>query len=290
MLGIIPSSLMDDYLYCREIVRQHKENFPVGSLLAPRRIRHHLHAVYAFARLADDFADLAGRDVDEKLNLLDGWSNRLMEARDGRPDHPVFRALGHTLKVTGLPLAPLQDLLVAFRLDVTNKRYNTLFELEDYCRYSARPVGRVVLHLSGESRPETLAWSDAICTGLQLVDHWQDLGQDPWKGRPLYCPMEVMYRFGVNEKQILERRFNPAVGAMMMELVDYARQFFRLGEPLLTSVAWPLSLELGLTWEGGMALLDGIEALGGNTLRKRPRLSNSDLASCWWRAMQRVIA
>jgi hydroxysqualene synthase len=291
----IPSYLVADFNYCREIVRKHTENFPVGSLLAPRRMRPYLHAVYAFARTADDFADLPGRDDSTRLHLLDDWSRRLSQSQEGKPDHPVFRALCHTFDVTGLTASPFHELLIAFRMDVTNKRYETLEELEEYCRYSANPVGRIILHLAGEaylepgtSLPEKIKYSDAICTALQLTNHLQDLGQDTRNGRPLYLPREELERFGVNEEMILQRRFSPTLGNLVLNLVDQSQQLLEYGSPLVQQMQWPLNMEMAAIIEGGMAVLNKITEMNGNTLRGRPRLSNMDRAGCLWRAMKRT--
>ncbi|MBF0425693.1 MAG: squalene synthase HpnC [Magnetococcales bacterium] len=285
----IPSTLLADFQYCTAVVRGHPENFPVGSYLSPRRVRPYLHAVYAFARLADDFADTPGREPGERLQLLDDWSRRLGQAEAGRPDHPIFRALTYTFEATELAAKPLYDLLIAFRLDVTNKSYDTVEQLEDYCRYSANPVGRVVLHFAGVDQPEGLRWSDAICTALQLTNHWQDLGLDPWLGRPLYVPREEMERFGVDERLILERRFSPAVGSLMLYLVEETRRLFLAGDPLVDLLSWPFNLELAAIWQAGMAVLDKIESSGGNTLRIRHHLNGRDRAGCLLRALHRVL-
>jgi hydroxysqualene synthase len=295
ILHSIPSHLVGDFNYCRDIVRKHTENFPVGSLLAPRRMRPHLHAIYAFARTADDFADLPGREEATRLQLLDDWSRRLMQSQEGKPDHPVFRALCHTFEVTGLTAAPFGDLLIAFRLDVTNKTYETLDELEEYCRYSANPVGRIILHLAGEAiiepgaaLPQKIKYSDAICTALQITNHLQDLGQDIANGRPLYLPREELERFGVNQEMLMQRRFTPMLGNFVMDLADQSRQLFDYGAPLVKELQWPLSLEIAAIIEGGLGVLNKIEELGGNTLRNRPKLSKWDKAGCLWRANQRT--
>ncbi|MBF0161816.1 MAG: phytoene/squalene synthase family protein [Magnetococcales bacterium] len=308
-LKLIPPALVDDFRYCMEIVHSREENFPVASLLAPPRLRPFLYAVYAFARTADDFADLPGRDDDTRLQLLDDWSRRLLQAEAGQADHPVFRALAHVICTTDLPTEPLHNLLIAFHMDVTNKRYDTLDELLDYCRYSANPVGRIVLHLAGELPYEVgeqalratggqesglsaegrkAFCSDAICTALQLTNHWQDLGQDVWSSRPLYLPQEEMARFDVSEEMILKRRFSPTVGSLMLHLTAQTRALFLSGEPLRKQVAWPLNLELAAICECGQAVLNKIEAQGGNTLRARPRLSWWDRMVCFKNVLARV--
>lgn len=293
----IPAALEADFRYCLEIVHSRKENFPVASILAPPHLRPLMYAIYAFARTADDFADLPGRDDATRLQLLDDWSRRLLQAEQGKPDHPIFRALAFVIETTNLPTAPLYDLLIAFRLDVTNKRYDTMAELLDYCRYSANPVGRIVLHLAGEITLEPVRdasskvqCSDAICTALQLTNHWQDLGQDPWSGRPLYLPLEEMLRFDVTEEMILKRRFTPSMGSLMLHLTAQTREFYNAGKPLLNQVRWPLNLELAAIMEGGQTVLAKIESCGGNTLRYRPKLSSWDRATCLWRVLTRLLS
>lgn len=294
---LIPASLDADFRYCLEIVHSRQENFPVASMLAPPRLRPFLYAIYAFARTADDFADLPGRDDNTRLQLLDDWSRRLIRAEQGNPDHPIFRALAYVIQSTQLPTAPLHDLLIAFRMDVTNKRYETVDELLEYCCYSANPVGRIILHLAGEISLQPgrdlgskVQHSDAICTALQLTNHWQDLGQDAWSGRPLYLPQEEMARFGVTEEMILKRRFTPSLGSLMLHLTAQTGELYRSGKSLTNQVQWPLSLELATIVESGQAVLAKIEASGGNTLRHRPRLSFRDRAVCFWRVLARTLS
>ncbi|MBF0183526.1 MAG: squalene/phytoene synthase family protein [Magnetococcales bacterium] len=305
--NLVPPALEDDFRYCLEIVHNREENFPVASLLVPPRLRPFLYAIYAFARTADDFADLPGRDEATRMQLLDDWTRRLERAEAGQPDHPIFRALSYVIRTTDLPSEPLHQLLIAFRMDVTNKRYDTLEELLDYCRYSANPVGRIVLHLAGELayeageqelREERLsgvplscraACSDAVCTALQLTNHLQDLGQDAWSGRPLYLPKEEMDRFEVSEEMILKRRFSPAVGSLILHLTAQVRDMFWSGDRLWRQVPWPLNLELAMISACGLAVLNKIEASGGNTLRVRPRLSVWDRAVCFKNVLAQVM-
>ncbi|MEG3638785.1 squalene synthase HpnC [Magnetococcus sp. PR-3] len=284
----IPDHLVKDFAYCQRVVRANSENFPVGSLLAPARLRPHIHAVYAYARLADDFADSSEGSSEEKLQKLDDWQRRLEAAEQGQADHPIFRALAYTLSTMQLPIDPLRDLLMAFRMDITCKHYDTTDELLEYCRYSANPVGRIVLLLAGYRDPQFMRYSDAICTALQLTNHWQDLGEDPWNGRPLYLPRQEMARFGVRESDIRQRRFSAAAADLMMHMISLTRDLYLKGEPLLTQVSWPLNLELGATWAGGMAVLERVEQMGGNTLRERPSLDKREKMGCLLRGLGRV--
>ena len=187
--------LGEAYAYCQQVARRHYENFPVASWLLPPEMRPHVAAVYAFARLADDFADEGTRDPAERERLLDDWLERLHasmatghKTHIGRGDHHlVFAALGATIRDRDLPVPLFEDLLSAFRQDVRVVRYQTWDDLFDYCRRSANPVGRLVLRIAGH-RDDTLdAASDAVCTALQLTNFWQDLDID-WRRGRLYLP------------------------------------------------------------------------------------------------------
>lgn len=283
----IPRTFLPDYRFCAKVVKSHAENFPVASAFLPPRLRHHLAAVYAFARTADDFADQPGREEAERLRLLDDWEKKLDNAVEGQADHPIFRALTCTLSNTELTADPLKDLLKAFRQDVTKKRYADNAELEAYCRLSANPVGRIVLTLAGEATEENLGHSDAICTALQLINHWQDLGRDSAAGRPLYLPQEEMDHFEVSEQNVLARRFTPGMGELMLHLVERERGLLDMGEPLIDALSGMLKLEIAITWEAGVKLLEKIEDQGGDTLRHRPRLAKGDFFACFLKAVRR---
>jgi squalene synthase HpnC len=177
------------FRYCLRLARAHPENFFIGSLFLPRAKRRHLAAVYAYARLADDIAD-GDLPVDEKLAALDCWEERLDGCLRGVATHPVFVALGETIRECELPVAPLRDLLQAFRYDAAFRPFATFAELLAYCRNSANPVGRVVLCLFGYRDEERWQLSDHICTALQLTNFWQDLGVDLACGR-IYLPSVV---------------------------------------------------------------------------------------------------
>ncbi|HAT49757.1 MAG: squalene/phytoene synthase family protein [Nitrospirae bacterium] len=290
----IPIHLENDFHYCREIVRKSADQHSLESLLVPRKLRPFLFAIFAFAKTADDFTGLPGRDDAARLRLLDDWSRRLLQAESGTPDHPIFRALSHTLDVTTLPSVYLHELLIACRMNITNKRYESIMELEEYCRYAANPIGRIIMHLAGEviqehhqPVPLKIRFSDANCTAIMLTHLWQNLGQDPWSGRPLYLPTDEMNHFGVTEEMILARRFTPMLGEMMLHLVSETRLLFHQGQPLMDMLQWPLKLELATILEQELAILDKIEANGGNTLRSKPQLSSWTRASCLLRALTR---
>lgn len=295
VLDPIPAYLGSDFKYCRQIAQQREEALPIRYQFLPRRMRPYLYAIYAFMWTAYDFIGLPNREASIKLQLLDDWSRRLSLAKTGQPDHPIFRAMAYTFEVTALPEMVLQNILIAFRMDVTNQRYETFGELEEYCRFAVNPLGHVMLHLANEVElapgvpvSDKIRYSDALCTALQLVCFWQNLGQDPRNGYPLYLPRQDMARFAVVEEMILTRRFTSMVGSLMLHLVDETRTLMQSGEPLLQMVVWPLRLELATALERGMVILDSIEANGGNTLRIRPTLTHRQRMGCLWRAFARA--
>ena len=271
MTASVPSPARDAFAYCERLARTHYENFPVASLALPARIRPYVAAVYAFARTADDYADEGERPREERLALLDEWESQLHRAYEGEATHPVFIAVMATAEETGIPKQLLLDLLHAFRMDVTVRTYQSFTDVLDYCRYSANPVGRLVLHLFGQSRAETTAPSDAVCTGLQLANFYQDYAVDRLKGR-CYVPLDEMARFGYTEVQ----NPTPAQAGHFRELmafqVERAREYLRAGSTILGLVPGRLRFELSLTVRGGLAILDRIADLNYDTRVVRPHL------------------
>ena len=256
------------YRYCEWITYRHYENFPVASWLLPPELRPHVAAVYAFARSADDFAD-ESRYRGRSLERLDQWREALWSSV-GTGTHPIFIALADTMRRRDLPVQLLDDLLAAFRMDVTKRRYADWDELMHYCRHSANPVGRLVLLLSGIREEELHRRSDDLCTGLQLANHWQDLRVDLERDM-LYVPQDLMKSFGVSENELKNAagNFQP----LMKELVGRARALFDSGEPLVRHLKGGLRLEIRMTLLGGRAILDRIEAVRYDVFRRRPVLS-----------------
>jgi len=274
-------STAEAYAYCEARVRAHYENFPVG-LFVPRDKRPFVHALYAFARAADDFAD---EPMYEGLRAekLDQWEARLHAAYEGRSEDPIFVALADTVTQLAVPKALLLDLLSAFRQDTVKSRYETWDELLDYCRRSADPVGRLVLLVFGYRDPELFPLSDAICTGLQLANHWQDVAVDLGKDR-IYVPKELRDRFSVGEWDLNAGKVTEGFRALMAELVSRTRTLFAKGRPLCDRVGRDLRFEMRLTWLGGSSILDRIEAAGYDVYRRRPRHGPLDKVSLAWRA------
>jgi phytoene synthase len=269
------------FLHCRRRARQHYENFPVG-LFVPKDKQPYVHAIYAFARAADDFAD-EPRYEGMRAEKIDQWEARLHAAYRGEAEDPIFIALRETVRRLEIPKQLLLDLLSAFRQDTQKDRYETWDELADYCRRSADPVGRLVLLVFGYRDAGLLPWSDAICTALQLANHWQDLAIDVARGR-LYVPRELLDRFGVKEWDLNAGRMTDEFRALMAELVARARALFAAGRPLCDRVGRDLRFEMRLVWLGGSSILDGIERVGYDVFRRRPHHGLGAKLGLAWRA------
>jgi squalene synthase HpnC len=279
--AIMAATVEEAFAHCEARAKAHYENFPVG-LLVPRAKRRYVHALYAFARTADDFADEPIYEGFRK-EKLDQWEALLHAAYRGEAEGPIFVALGETVRRLGIPKELLLDLLSAFRQDTEKNRYETWEELLDYCRRSANPVGRLVLLVFEQTDPGLPALSDAICTGLQLANHWQDAAIDYARDR-IYVPAGLMRRHGVTTWDFSTGRVSDGWRGLMADLIARTRELFERGRPLCDRVGRELRFEMRLTWLGGMSILDRIEAVGGDVFRRRPRHSVLDKASLAWRA------
>jgi len=254
--------------FCRAVAAGHYENFTVATRLVPRRLRQHLANVYAFARWADDLADESASPQAAAAALAE-WRRGLEDCFAGRPGHPVYVALAETVAETGVPMQPFVDLIDAFERDQTITRYASRDALLDYCRRSADPVGRIVLGLEGCRDPSLVAMSDAICTGLQLVNFWQDITRDRLAGR-IYVPQRDMAAHGVDEAMLAVAPACPAVRSLVRDLVAWARDCFAAGAALPERGPRALRPAIGLFLGGGLAVADAIEAAGYDTLARRP--------------------
>jgi hydroxysqualene synthase len=286
------------YASCARDARTHYENFPVASRLVPPHMRNHVAAVYAFARAADDFADEGLRSVDERHRLLDGWLCRLRDASSnnanamnqaigaGEPanTHDIFTALGATIRAKALPVSLFEDLLSAFRQDVTVTRYASWVDVLDYCRRSANPVGRLVLRIAGYHEARLDSWSDAICTALQLTNFWQDLKIDFDRGR-VYIPEEELRTSGAAPADLARPSLTPAWTRAVAAAVARTRALFREGRPLCDAVRGRLGYELRATWLGGTRILDRLEASGYDMIQRRPSLGAADAPWFAWRLL-----
>ncbi len=269
-----PDDVAGAYRFCQDLARRHYENFPVASLLMPKKLRRHVAALYAFARIADDFSDEPEYEGVRRERLLD-WRRQLEDIGSKPPSHPVFLALGATLKELDLPKQPFDDLLSAFLQDTEKKRYATFDEVADYCRRSACPVGRIVLMIHGHREEELFRYSDAICTALQLANFWQDVSVDLKKDR-IYIPEEDFRAHEYSEADLRMGVCNERFKSLMKFEVARARALFDQGRPLLGRLRFPLSLEIRMTWLGGMQILKLIRRLDFDVIRTRPALAKRD--------------
>ncbi len=256
--------------YTRWLATSHYENFHVVSFLLPKKLHQDFYNVYAFCRWADDLGDEIG-DVTESLRLLEWWRNLTVRLYSGEAAHPVFVALSETVPRHDLPREPFLDLIRAFVQDQTVTRYRDWDSLYDYCRYSANPVGRLVLYLCGYRDERRQALSDATCTALQLANFWQDMSVDLEKSR-IYLPLDLLEKHGSGEQDVVSKQFTPGFRSAMSEAVDVARDLFHQGLPLNRMVNRRLSLDLELFSRGGLCILDKIAQQDFNVLHRRPKI------------------
>lgn len=274
----------------------HYENFPVASVLLPRRLRTPVAHIYRFARTADDIADEGEHTAQQRLDLLALYSSRLDDIRHGvlmvpsEPHYAVFGPLASVIKEFSLPLAPFYDLLRAFKQDVTTQRYTDMGQLLTYCQYSANPIGRLMLHLYERHEPELVEMSDAICTGLQLCNFWQDVAIDWYKNR-IYVPLDLLAQNGLDESYIGRRcelirhadqdhRWHD----LQARLVADARQRLKSGLPLCRALPGRMGLELKLIVLGGLRILEMLDRRSYDVFSQRPTLGKSDWLRLVWRS------
>jgi len=270
----VPIHLKTAYQACQKIAAAHYENFPVASLLLPKESRPHISALYAFARTADDFADedkYEGRRIQE----INRWEKGLRMALKGQKAPVILQAFAHTVKTFKIPISLPLNLLKAYRMDLTQKRYKTWKEVLHYCRHSANPVGRMVLYISGIREEKLHHYSDSICTGLQLINFWQDTAIDLGRNR-IYYPLAELKKAEVKEKDLLVLNDSKAVRVLVKNAVNYTENYFQKGEPLLNQVTGRLQLELRATYLGGQGILSKIRKMDYNVLENRPAWSSLD--------------
>jgi squalene synthase HpnC len=264
-------SLTEAQEYCRRLARTHYENFSVATWFLPKHLRRDFLNVYAYCRISDDLGDEVG-DPAAALALLDEWQAELEACYVGTPRHPVFVALTETVRKFAIPMHEFSDLLIAFRQDQTVTRFETFDDVLAYCRYSANPVGHLVLYLCGYADAERQQLSDYTCTALQLANFWQDVSVDYGKGR-IYLPLEDLRRYSVSEKDIQEKQNTPAFREMMKFEVERARQWFDRGLPLVGKVNAELAVDIELFSRGGQEILNAIERQHFAVLGRRPVIS-----------------
>ncbi|HEY0819274.1 MAG TPA: squalene synthase HpnC [Rhizobacter sp.] len=267
----------------------HYENFPVASVLCPPPLRPAVAAIYWFARTADDIADEGDASAAERLAALQAYRADLGAITRGAEPSPswagVFTPLKRTLDRHQLPVELLEDLLSAFEQDVTQHQYADRTSLLDYCRRSANPVGRLLLHLYGVHDARSLRQSDTICSALQLINFWQDLSVDTTRGRA-YIPLEDATRHGVSLESMLAREDSPAMRRLVAEMVGWARGLMLEGAPLVHAVPGRAGWELRFVVQGGLRILDKIERLQHDTMHQRPTLNGLDAPPLLWRALR----
>ena len=266
---------------------QHYENFPVASILLPKRLRHPIRVIYAFARAADDFADEGDLDDAARLALLDGFRSELDQIAAGTaPGSPLFHELAAVIARHHLPLQPFYDLLDAFAQDVTKKRYAHFGEVMDYCRRSANPVGLLLLHLYGAATERNIAYSNAICSSLQLINFLQDVAIDYHDKGRIYLPQDELAKFGISEQQIGQGHSHGLWKPLMLFQIERARKLLQAGAPLGKVLRGRIGLEMRMIIMGGEAILRKLYKSGGDIFNNRPVLKAEDWLIMFYRAVR----
>ena len=268
------AELTEAQAYCKQLTLTHYENFTVGSWLLPKELRQPFCAVYAYCRWADDLADETGGG-ERTCELLDWWQRELDACFAGETRHPVFVALEPVVRQFEIPQQPFDDLLRAFRQDQTITRYESFDDLLAYCRCSANPVGRLILYLGRCFDEQRAAWSDQICTGLQLANFWQDVADDWQRGR-VYLPQESCRRFGYDETMFAQAAHNGAFQNLLAFEVQRAETFLHNGLPLLATLPRRLRFDVSLFAQGGLAILEKIRRIEYDVWHRRPQLTRWD--------------
>ncbi len=284
-----PGEIERAYGACEALARSHYENFPVASRLLPSAMRPHIAAVYAFARVADDFADEGQADAADRQARLAAWRERLHRAAEAPPapaanattDDLIFVALGHSMRELDLPVSLFDDLLSAFGQDTMTMRYASWSDVLDYCRRSANPIGRLVLRIAGYRDAALDRSSDALCTALQLTNFWQDFGRD-WRAGRLYVPQDVLRASGASERAPAGGALDAAWADALARAVAFTRERFADGRAVCDGVRGRLRLELRATWLGGSRILDRVDHRRIDLLDYRPALGAADAPALLW--------
>lgn len=281
-----PCTLPQAYAYCEQMARSHYENFPVASRLLPARLRRPIAVIYAFARSADDFADEGDLPAAQRLARLDAYRSELDAlARSENGTHPIFIALADVIARHDLPLPLFHDLLSAFRQDVTQGTYADFDAVLDYCRRSANPVGRLLLHLNGAASVENLALSDHVCSSLQLINFYQDLTQDYDEMGRIYIPQDEMRQYGVRSDHFRDRRNDAALRELLRLQYRRSREMMYAGMPLGRHLRGRFGWEIRLIIAGGLRILERLEANLDMAPFSRPRLRRRDWPVILWRSL-----
>lgn len=268
------------------LAHMHYENFPVASALLPLRLRKPVGLIYAFARNADDFADEGERQPQQRLDLLDGYRKQLDRIATGaKAETEFFATLEEAIHNHGLPLQPFYDLLDAFSQDVVKERYENFGEVMDYCRRSANPIGRLMLHLYGAATPRNIGYADAICSALQIINFLQDIAIDYRKNR-IYMPQDEMRKFSVSEQQIASGDADGVWPGFMQFQIERARKLLQAGAPLGLVLRGRIGLEMRTVIAGGETILRKLHRSHGDVFGHRPVLKPWDWAYMMYRAVR----
>jgi len=268
------------YRHCEQRVRSHYENFPVASWFLPRKIRRPIAVIYAFARTADDLADEGDMPPEQRLQALDKYEKHLDQP--AQSDDPVFIALADVMQQHALPVQLFHDLIHAFKIDVTQKRYERFDDLLFYCRHSANPIGRLLVHLNQRASEQSLQYSDNICTALQLINFYQDLEQDYYENNRIYIPGDELESFGVTENNFKQLGSSQAMQELMQFQVKRARNMLLSGRQLGTMLPGRMGFELRMVIAGGRIICDKL--LHTKNVFARPRLTKTDWLKMLWLA------
>lgn len=279
-------TLQNAYAQCMQLARSHYENFPVASWLLPKHLRQPIAVIYAFARRADDFADEGDLSNDERITALTDYGNKLHLLEQGKEvNEPTFIALADVIKKHELPFQLFHDLLTAFKMDVTKTRYANFGEVMEYCRFSANPVGRLLLHLNNAATPKNLGMSDAVCSALQLTNFLQDVTQDIEESDRIYIPQDEMAQFGVSEDDIRNKLTNPASRRLIEFQIRRTVKLMQAGAPLGKVLKGRMGFELRMTIMGGSRILYKLNEQY-NDVFSRPRLNKWDYVWVLWKAIR----
>ena len=279
-------TLQNAYAECLQMAQSHYENFPVATRLLPKHLRLPIAVIYAFARRADDFADEGDLSNEERIAALSDFSEKLDLIKEGKDvEDTTFIALADVIKQHQLPISLFHDLLTAFKMDVTKERYANFGEVMEYCRYSANPVGRLLLHLNKETSAQSLGYSDAICSALQLTNFLQDISQDLEESNRIYIPQDEMEKYGVSEEDILNKNTNDASRKLIAFQIARTARLMQSGAPLGKVLKGRMGLELRMTIMGGSRTLYKLNQQYDDVF-SRPRLSKWDIGWVIWKAIR----
>lgn len=279
-------TLQNAYAECLQMAQSHYENFPVASRLLPKHLRQPIAVIYAFARRADDFADEGDLSNEERIAALNDFSEKLDLIEKGKDiEDTTFIALADVIKQHQLPISLFHDLLTAFKMDVTKERYANFGEVMEYCRYSANPVGRLLLHLNKETSAQSLGYSDAICSALQLTNFLQDISQDLEESNRIYIPQDEMEKYGVSEEDILNKNTNDASRKLIAFQIARTARLMQSGAALGKVLKGRMGLELRMTIMGGSRILYKLNQQYEDVF-SRPRLSKWDIGWVIWKAIR----